>query len=73
MPGCGPEASQTGGVCGQMITMGHLAMTIVRTSSGDIQGYAQDGIHYFKKVPFAAPPVGGLRFVAPQTSTRRSV
>jgi para-nitrobenzyl esterase len=41
-------------------------MTIVRTSSGDLQGYVQDGIHYFKRVPFAAPPVGELRFVAPQ-------
>ena len=41
-------------------------MTIVRTSSGEIQGYEQDGIHYFKGVPFAAPPVGELRFVAPQ-------
>ena len=40
-------------------------MTIVRTSSGDIRGYEEDGIHYFKGVPFAAPPVGELRFVAP--------
>jgi para-nitrobenzyl esterase len=40
-------------------------MTTVRTSGGDIRGYEQDGIHYFKNVPFAAPPVGELRFVAP--------
>jgi para-nitrobenzyl esterase len=41
-------------------------MTTVRTTAGDIQGFEQDGIHYFKGVPFAAPPVGELRFVAPQ-------
>ena len=41
-------------------------MTIVRTTAGEIKGYEKDGIHYFKGVPFAAPPVGDLRFAPPQ-------
>ena len=41
-------------------------MTIVRTTAGDIKGYEKDGIHHFKGVPFAAPPVGDLRFAPPQ-------
>ena len=41
-------------------------MTIVRTSAGEIKGYEKDGVHYFKGVPFAAPPVGDLRFAPPQ-------
>ena len=41
-------------------------MTIVRTTAGEIKGYEKDGVHYFKGVPFAAPPVGDLRFAPPQ-------
>ena len=41
-------------------------MTIVHTSAGDIKGYEKDGIHHFRGVPFAAPPVGDLRFARPQ-------
>ena len=41
-------------------------MTNVRTTAGEIKGFEKDGIHYFKGVPFAAPPIGDLRFAPPQ-------
>ena len=39
---------------------------IVETTEGKIKGYQEDGIHYFKGIPFAAPPVGDLRWLPPQ-------
>ena len=46
----------------------HLnAQPIVQTQSGKISGtMLSDGIQIFKGVPFAAPPVGELRWKAPQ-------
>ena len=41
-------------------------MAIAETSAGKLQGTEEDGIHVFRGVPFAAPPVGALRFRAPQ-------
>ncbi|MFT4255131.1 MAG: carboxylesterase family protein, partial [Caulobacter sp.] len=40
--------------------------TIATIASGKIQGVATDGVIAFKGVPFAAPPVGDLRWRAPQ-------
>eukprot|EP00672_Neobodo_designis_P020965 CAMPEP_0174831824 /NCGR_PEP_ID=MMETSP1114-20130205/3328_1 /TAXON_ID=312471 /ORGANISM="Neobodo designis, Strain CCAP 1951/1" /LENGTH=569 /DNA_ID=CAMNT_0016065669 /DNA_START=34 /DNA_END=1743 /DNA_ORIENTATION=- len=41
---------------------------VVQTTTGPIQGYYNDksGINIFKGVPYAAPPMGDLRFAAPQ-------
>lgn len=39
---------------------------IVRVESGQLQGVVADGVIAFKGVPFAAPPVGDLRWRAPQ-------
>jgi para-nitrobenzyl esterase len=39
---------------------------VVRTKSGDLEGDFQNGIHIFKGIPFAAPPVGDLRWLPPQ-------
>ncbi len=41
-------------------------MTIVQTTAGAIKGFEKNGIHYFKGVPFAAPPVGELRLAPPR-------
>ena len=41
-------------------------MTIAETSAGEIRGRAEDGLHVFRGIPYAAPPVGELRFRAPQ-------
>ena len=38
----------------------------VRVTGGSVRGYQEDGINVFKGIPFAAPPVGDLRWKAPQ-------
>ena len=38
----------------------------VRTKYGDVEGQYKDGVAVFRNIPFAQPPVGGLRFKAPQ-------
>ena len=40
-------------------------MTIVETSYGRIEGFAQDGLDIFLGIPFAQPPVGEKRWLAP--------
>ncbi len=42
------------------------ANTIVVTRQGAVRGAALDGAMRFYDIPYAAPPVGPLRFVAPQ-------
>lgn len=38
----------------------------VRTSSGMVEGLSESGVRAFRGIPFAAPPVGGRRWQAPQ-------
>src|SRR5882757_3676109 len=38
----------------------------VTVDSGTIEGFTRDGVHRWRSVPFARPPVGKLRFRAPQ-------
>lgn len=42
------------------------APTVVRVETGRLQGVASDGVLAFKGVPFAAAPVGDLRWRPPQ-------
>lgn len=44
--------------------------TIVETRLGPIQGFTEDGLHKFFGVPYAAPPVGALRWRPPLGYTR---
>jgi para-nitrobenzyl esterase len=40
-------------------------MTIVATRAGKVRGTMQEGVHAFRGIPYAQPPVGALRFAAP--------
>lgn len=39
---------------------------VVETSNGKVRSVESDGVHVFKGIPFAKPPVGDLRWRAPQ-------
>ena len=39
---------------------------IVETTSGPVRGACEDDLHIFRGIPFAAPPVGELRWLPPQ-------
>ncbi|MFV8819293.1 carboxylesterase/lipase family protein [Haliea sp. E17] len=43
----------------------------VATTEGEVQGISQDGLIEFKGIPYAAPPVGDLRWRAPQAPAAR--
>ena len=42
---------------------------VVATDKGKIQGKSAEGIDQFLGIPYAAPPVGALRWAAPQPVT----
>src|SRR4051795_558796 len=50
---------------GRTVVYGPL-MTVVDTTSGKLEGLAEGGLHVFRGIPFAAPPVGDLRLRAPR-------
>ena len=41
--------------------------SLASTTAGQVEGRIENGIHVFRGIPFAEPPVGSLRFKAPQT------
>jgi para-nitrobenzyl esterase len=44
--------------------------TLVRTSQGQLKGSAADGVAVFKGIPFAAPPIGDLRWREPKPAAK---
>jgi para-nitrobenzyl esterase len=36
------------------------------TAAGTVEGFTRDGVHRWRSIPYARPPVGRLRFRAPQ-------
>jgi para-nitrobenzyl esterase len=39
--------------------------TTIKVDGGQIAGTSADGVRIYKGIPFAAPPVGDLRWKAP--------
>ena len=52
------------------VTAGAQNAAPVKVEQGLLQGVSQDGLRIYKGVPFAAPPVGDLRWRAPQPPTK---
>ena len=42
----------------------------IKVDTGLVSGLEEKGVESFKGIPFAAPPVGALRWRAPQPATR---
>nr|WP_279380873.1 carboxylesterase family protein [Acetobacter sacchari] len=42
----------------------------ISTALGEIAGTERDGVEAFKGIPFAQPPIGALRWAAPQPASR---
>jgi para-nitrobenzyl esterase len=49
-----------------------MSATVVETSYGKLEGLLEGKIHTFRGVPYARPPVGSLRFRAPERPERWS-
>ena len=47
-----------------------LASDEVKLASGKVKGVSKDSVVAFKGIPYAAPPVGPLRWKAPQPVAR---
>ena len=47
-------------------------MTIVATRSGKVEGFERDGVHVFRGIPYAEPPIGALRWQAPRRAMHRA-
>jgi para-nitrobenzyl esterase len=67
---CSLAAMGTGSVAFPQTPATSQTPPIVRVESGDLQGVVDDGVASFKGIPFAAPPVGDLRWRPPQAAAR---
>lgn len=50
--------------------MQHPSKPLAKTRQGTVSGSAEQGIHIWRGIPYAAPPVGPLRWRAPQPPAR---
>ncbi|WP_131805921.1 carboxylesterase family protein, partial [Mycobacterium alsense] len=44
----------------------HERTTRARTTAGIVEGFTRDGVHRWRSIPYARPPVGRLRLRAPR-------
>lgn len=49
--------------------MPEMKKTVVETKSGKLEGDYQNDIYFFKGIPYAAAPIGNLRWMPPQPVT----
>ena len=49
---------------------GAQAPPVVKVDTGELQGVLDDGVVSYKGIPFAAPPLGELRWRPPQPAAR---
>ena len=56
----------TAGAAGTAAVASTAAPAVRSVSGGKVQGLALDGVHAWRGIPFVAPPVGPLRWRAPQ-------
>ncbi len=54
---------------GASTVMQAQSSTVIKTSEGSVRGSIVDGVASWKGIPFAGPPVGQLRWRAPQPAT----
>jgi para-nitrobenzyl esterase len=47
-------------------TVASAAIVVRNTTYGMVQGTSENGLTTFRSIPFAAPPLGALRYAAPQ-------
>ena len=61
-------------ILGQVVMISSLLLgqEVVRIETGRLKGAIQDGVVSFKGIPFAAPPVGELRWRPPQPAAKWS-
>jgi para-nitrobenzyl esterase len=63
-------AATTGSAVAGVSIAAQQTPSVVRVDGGQLQGVVDDGVVSYKDIPFAAPPVGDLRWRPPQPPAR---